>query len=163
MSLLSKNIKAFSVLEAVFSMVITAIIIGVVFIIFEILSERMIDFRRENQFIADLNRLNYVINKDAFENDEMMVYDSELLFSSSTGEKTRYLVEESYFLRKKSEFIDTFYFRVNDLKMDTLKDKNQKNVFQKLNLEIDSNDDKVTLDFYKRIYSNEFIKSLKIN
>ena len=50
------SVAAFSIIETVVSLVITAIVMGLIFLIFSILSERMIDFKQQNEDIADLNR-----------------------------------------------------------------------------------------------------------
>ncbi|WNM19464.1 hypothetical protein [Flavobacterium capsici] len=155
------KIKAFSVLEAVFSMVITAIIIGIVFVIFSILSERMLDFKNQNQVISDLNRLTYVINKDLFENEEIVLKNDELLLQSYSGEKVRYLINENYLLRTKNDFKDTFNISNTKIIVDTLENSNKTVVFQRMVFEIFVNEKINKLSFYKKIYSNQLIKSLK--
>lgn len=54
----SKNsISAFSLIEAIVSMAITAIIMGFFFVIFSIVTERMLDYKNQNELVNDLNRL----------------------------------------------------------------------------------------------------------
>lgn len=163
MNCFCKNIKAFSVLEAVFSMVITAIIIGIVFVIFGILTERMMDFKEENQLIADINRLSYSLQKDMFDHAEMEVDDHQLLFIEYSGNKTKYLIKDEYLLRAQNQFIDTFYLALKKVKLDTLKSTDERNVYQELNLELEINNQKDSLKFYKRIYADRFIKSIKLD
>ncbi|MFH6996248.1 hypothetical protein ACHRWY_27615, partial [Flavobacterium sp. FlaQc-48] len=59
----ASSLPAFSIIEAVVGMVITAIIMGVLFVIFSIITGRMLDFKNQNQLVNDLNRLTYSLNK----------------------------------------------------------------------------------------------------
>lgn len=155
------SVKAFSVMEAVFSMVITAIVIGLVFVVFSILSERMIDFKNQNQFVADLNRLTYVVNKDIFENEKMMVNEEEIIFNGYQGKEIKYNYSEEFTIRIKEEFIDTFKIPLRDLIIDTIKNKNERVVYQRLKLNIEVNKQPMKLNFFKKVYPNQLIEAEK--
>ncbi|MFN3753683.1 hypothetical protein [Flavobacterium sp.] len=155
------SLKAFSVMEAVFSMVITAIVIGLVFVVFSILSERMMDFKNQNQFVADMNRLTYVINKDIFENEKMNVSDEEIIFSSYQGDVIRYHYNEELTIRIKADFIDTFKIPLRNLIIDTIKNKNERVVYQRLKLNIEVNKQPMKLNFFKKVYPNQLIEAEK--
>lgn len=151
-------IPAFSVLETVVSMVISAIVIGLIFLIFTILSERMLDFKDQNQYVADLNRMTYSFNKDIFESDKMEVSDEQITFFSYSGEKVKYNLYPDYFLRTKEEFVDTFAIPIKEFKIDTIQNKNKRIIFQKLTLNVDVNKEAMQLKFFKKIYSDELIQ-----
>lgn len=151
-------LPAFSVLETVVSMVISAIVIGLIFLIFTILSERMLDFKDQNQYVADLNRMTYSFNKDIFESDKMVVSDEQITFFSYSGEKVKYNLYPNYFLRTKEEFIDTFAIPIKEFKIDTIQNKNKRIIFQKLTLNVDVNKEAMQLKFFKKIYSDELIQ-----
>ena len=157
----SASLKAFSVLEAVFSMVITAIVIGLVFVIFSILSERMMDFKNQNQFTADMNRLTYLINKDIFENEKMSNRDGEVIFDNYQGKEVSYQYNEDFTIRIQEEFIDTFRVSFKNLIIDTIKSKNDRIVYQRLKLKVDVNSQPMKLNFFKKIYPNQLIEAEK--
>lgn len=158
----TKSLPAFSIIEAVVGMAITAIIMGVLFVIFSIITGRMLDFKNQNQLINDLNRLTYSLNKDIFEKEKMTVLDSEIYFNGYTGERVSYRFSDDYILRNSETFIDTFRIKLNKMIVDTVKSKTQEFVFQKVKLNIESNEKELDLNFYKRVYPNELLEKLKV-
>ncbi|MBF4494687.1 hypothetical protein IRZ83_16995 [Flavobacterium sp. JLP] len=157
----SKSVPAFSIIEAVVGMAITAIIMGVLFVIFSIITGRMLDFKNQNQLVNDLNRLTYSINKDIFEKEKMTVLESEINFNGYSGESVSYQFSEDYILRTSETFVDTFQIKLNRILIDTVKSKSQQFVFQKLKLSIESNEKELDLRFYKRVYPNELLQTIK--
>lgn len=156
----SKQIPAFSIMEAVVGMVVMAIVMGIVFIIFSIVSERMLDFKNQNQYIADMNRLTYSINKDIFESEKLIEEDNGFLFYDYTGNKVVYKIQDDYLLREKVDFIDTFRIPVRHLKIDTIGRKSRKIVFQRIEMEVDVNKLPLRVRFFKKIEANELLKTL---
>ena len=152
------TIAAFSIIETVVSLVITAIVMGLIFLIFSILSERMMDFKLQNEAIADLNRLTYLINKDIFESEEMNSNREELHFYSSKTGNIDYHIYEEYVLRNQNDFTDTFKLIVKHFKSDTLSHQNQKVVFKRIQFETEINGKLNDLSFFRRIHSDELIK-----
>ena len=155
------SIPAFSLIEAIVSMVITAIIMGIVFVIFSIVTERMLDYKNQNELVNDLNRLTYSVNKDIFENKKMEVIENEVVFNGYAGETVKYNFQEEYILRSKETFIDTFKIKLNQIVIDSVKNKSQRIVFQKLKLNVEVNEREMDLKFYKRMYANELLQAIK--
>lgn len=156
-----KSIPAFSIIEAVVGMAITAIIMGVLFVIFSIVTGRMLDFKNQNQLVNDLNRLTYSLNKDIFEKEKMTVSESEIYFNGYAGERVSYQFSDDYILRNSETFIDTFRIKLNRMIMDTVKSKSEQFVFQKIKLNIEANEKEMDLRFYKRVYPNELLQTIK--
>ncbi|OUL62332.1 type II secretion system protein J [Flavobacterium sp. AJR] len=157
----SQSIPAFSIIEAVVGMAITAIIMGVLFVIFSIITGRMLDFKSQNQLVNDLNRLTYSLNKDIFEKEKMIVLENEIYFNGYTGERVSYQFSDDYILRNSETFIDTFRIKLNRMIVDTVKSKSEQFMFQKVKLNIETNKKEIDLRFYKRIYPNELLEKLK--
>ncbi|MDW8850092.1 hypothetical protein SD960_08325 [Flavobacterium sp. MMLR14_040] len=155
------SIPAFSIIEAVLGMAITATIMGVLFVIFSIITGRMLDFKNQNQLVNDLNRLTYSINKDIFEKEKITVSENDIYFNGYTGEKVSYQFSDDYILRNSETFVDTFRIKLKRIVMDTVKSKTEQFVFQKIKLNIESNEKELDLRFYKRIYPNELLQTLK--
>ncbi len=153
------SVSAFSIIEAIVGMVITAIIMGIFYVVFSIVSERMLDYKNQNILINDLNRLTFSINKDIFENEKMIVVDNEVVFKGYSGEIVKYNFLEDYLLRNNDKFIDTFKIKLNRIFVDSITSDSQKKVFQKLKLNIEINKKEVDLNFYKRVYANELLQT----
>lgn len=158
-----KTASAFSIIEAIVSMAITAIIMSILFVIFSIVTERMIDYKNQNELICDLNRLTYSVNKDIFENEKMNIIDNEITFKSYTGENTKYSFLEEYILRNNEIFIDTFRIKTKQIEIDTVKNRTGRLIFTKLKVNIEANENTMNLKFYKRIYANELLKKITNN
>jgi hypothetical protein len=156
-----RSLPAFSIIEAIVGMAITAIIMGILFVIFSIVSEQMLDFKNQNEFVTDLNRLTYSVNKDIFENEKMNVLENEIIFNGYAGESVKYNFEEEYILRSRETFIDTFKVKWNRIVIDSVKNKSHSIIFQKLKLNILVNGQEMDLKFYKRVYPNELLKAIK--
>ena len=148
-------------MEAVIGMVVMAIVMGIVFVIFAIISERMMDFKIQNQYVADLNRLTYSMNKDIFDNEKLVGTEGGFVFYSYSGDKTQYNMHEEYILRSRQEFMDTFRIPIKQLKFDTIANANKRIVFQRVAMAIEVNKLPMDLKFFKKVYANELIKSIK--
>jgi type II secretory pathway pseudopilin PulG len=151
---------AFSIIETTVGMAISAIIMGILFVIFSIITERMIDFKNQNQLVNDLNRLTYSLNKDIFEKEKMNGTDHEIIFKSYTGEKVTYSFQEDFTTRTNETFVDTFRIKFKQFIMDTVKNPAERLQYQKLKLTIDINDNTSSLNFYKRVYANELLQKM---
>lgn len=158
-------IPAFTIVEALVSMAITAIILSIIFVIFSITSERLLDFKKQNEGITDLNRLSYSINKTIFESKEMSLnYNSdELIFSDYYGNTTEYVIAEDYFLRRKGEFIDTFKLATKQLHIDILQSPSKNDQYQRLSWNLMIDKKVINLNFYKKIYADELLKEIDKN
>jgi type II secretory pathway pseudopilin PulG len=154
----ANSVPAFSIIETIVGMAISAIIMGILFVIFTIVSDRMIDFRNQNQLVNDLNRLTYSLNKDIFEKERMNQVDHELFFIGYSGEKVTYNFQEDFTTRTNETFVDTFKIKLKQIVIDTVKNKSEQLLFQKLKLNTEINDSPSSLNFYKRVYANELLQ-----
>lgn len=157
----NKGLKAFSIVEAIVSMAIMAIILSVVFFIFSITTERMLDYKEQNQLVNDLNRLNYSLNKDIFENEKMSVYEDQIIFNGYSGKLIQYNFNETYMLRSTEAFVDTFKIILKNKYIDSVKSSSHKKVFLKLHLNVVANEKEIDLNFYKHVYANELLQQIK--
>jgi competence protein ComGF len=153
------NIPAFTIIEAVVSMAVTAIILAIIFVIFSITSERLYDFKIQNETIADLNRMNYTLNKSIFDGNKMSVSDNELIIDTYDGNQVKYTIYPDYFIRNGNKIIDTFKINVFKFKIDTLYNKSKTNIYQRLQCSIEINEHAESLNFYKKLYVNELLKA----
>ena len=154
-------LPAFSVMETVVSMIIIAIVMGLVFVIFAILSERMLDFKNQNQLVADMNRLTYAINKDMFENQNVMTQDGNVAFVGYAGNSTVYKRYPDFMVREGNVLRDTFRIAVVDLILDTVKSQDSRIVFHRLRMNFDLYKQPADFKFYKKINADRLIENCK--
>lgn len=155
------NIAAFSIVEVIISMAIMAIILSLVFFIFSIITERMLDFKQQNELTNDLNRLTYSINKDIFDNEKMETSEGQIVFNGYKGEHIRYDFTKEYILRNKETFVDTFKIQFQNLKLDSVKNTSQSKHFLKITLDVVANESALSLHFYKPVFANELVAITK--
>lgn len=155
------NISAFSIVEVLVSMAITGIIIGIIFTVFTIVSEQLLNFKEQNQYISDYNRFLYAVNKDIFESEEMISTENGFIFKKYNGDEVMFEKQDSVFLRKAQTFVDTFQFKVSVLSFDTLRNNSKNKVFQRVSVTIQVNKVEQQLRFYKPIYTNQLIRNEK--
>lgn len=151
------NIRAFSITEVLVSLVVSAIIVGITFVLFEILSERMYDFRDQNIYISDLNRFTYSINKDMFDSDKLSGNNETLIFTMYSGGRIEYRRQQDYVVRSKEEFIDTFRLSVGRLTMDTITNGDKNVIYQRLKIDVRGGESDYNLRFFKKVYSESLM------
>ena len=154
------NIPAFTIIEAIVSMAITAIILSIIFVIFSITSQRLMDFKKQNEHINDLNRLSYSINKSIFESEKMQATDEEILFNTYSGDIIRYNISDEYFVRSQGEFTDTFHLVTKNIHLEVLDNRLKNIVYQRLRWNLDVDGKTMKLNFYKKLYPTELIKPI---
>lgn len=155
------KISAFSIVEVLVSMAITGIIIGIIFTVFTIVSEQLLNFKEQNQYISDYNRFSYAVNKDIFESEEMISTENGFIFKKYSGDEVVFEKQDSVFLRKAQTFVDTFQFEVNEMRFDTLRNNSKNKVFQRVSVTMQVNKVEQQLRFYKPIFTNQLIRNEK--
>ncbi len=153
----NSSVPAFSVMETVVAMAITAIVMGLIFAIFSIVTERMIDYKNQNQLVSDMNRLTYSLNKDIFESQQMQTRDNAIVFSTYAGSVVQYQIQPELILRQSPAFTDTFQIATSRFAIDTVQSPSKKNIFRKLALRVQVNERPLDLRFFKRVYPNELL------
>lgn len=156
------NIEAFTIMETIVGMAVTAIVISVIFVIFSITSARLQEFKVQNEYTSDINRFIYSIDKEIFESNAMYLEENRLTFKASNRICGTYIFNNVNPLFLKGEFKDTFKIQISNPVIDTIWSKD-KTGFQRLRINIDIYKDSDTLNFYKKIYPNDLLKKILKN
>ena len=154
----NNSVAAFSIMEAIVGMAVTAIIMGIIFVIFSIMSAQLLDFKEQNEVIADMNRLTYSINRDIFESEKMNISDEQLVFNSYSGNKVAYAIAPEYMLRISETFTDTFHVQAAVASIDSVKSRSGKIIFCKLKLNLQVKEENIDLKFFKQVHANELLE-----
>jgi len=162
MKKMNSHVPAFTIIEALISMVITAIILSIIFVIFSITSERLMDFKKQNEAISDYNRMGYSVNKSIFESNFMKLNNSEeLVFSDSYGNEVYFRIYDNYFTMEKNEYTDTFHLKTSGISLDELESISKRAKFKRLKWQLNINDKKTEINFYKKMYWEETTKPVQ--
>jgi hypothetical protein len=157
---MSKNgytVKAFSMIEAIVGMAVTAIIISIIFTIFSIMSEILADFKEQNEETADISRLSFAISRDMFESQSMSASAFKVEFGGYSGESSTYLLGDKYILRQTEVSIDTFKLKPGLISIDTLSSPSGKIVYECLKVSVLANGRSTGLSFHRRVYANQLM------
>ncbi|KGO81642.1 hypothetical protein Q763_08355 [Flavobacterium beibuense F44-8] len=158
------KIPAFTIVEAVVSMAVTAIILTIVFIIFSVTSQRLDDFKKQNEGISDLNRMSYSLNKAVFESSSMQMPSGDrLVFSDYKENDVTYFIMKEYFVRAQGDFTDTFHLQTKRVFIEELQSENKPFRYQRLHWELIVDQQKTDMFFYKKVYLEELLKPYQKN
>jgi hypothetical protein len=159
MSTSKGKLKAFSVLEATFSLLVSAIIIGLIYVLFDVLSFRIEKFKNENESTSDLSRFSSVLRHDLFKNDKLHIQEKDLVLNGVILKEVRYHFEESIIIRSHNQFKDTFHFRITMPKIDTIQYKSKTRQLQRLNFNLMLDEQQTSIYFYKNIYPDQLLST----
>ncbi|MNK23700.1 hypothetical protein D3C87_419980 [compost metagenome] len=158
------KVAAFTIVEAIVSMAVTGIILAIIFVIFSITSERLLDFKKQNEAITDLNRLSYTINKAIFESEDMeLVNNEELVFKGYYGNEIYYRLTKDYLICEREDYTDTFHLETKHIRVDILPSTSKNEEYQRLTWQLLIDKNKINLNFYKKIYADKLLNSAKEN
>lgn len=150
-------LSAFTTTETLIGLAITSIILSFVFVIFSITSERIIDFKKQNEKVADINRFTYSLNKSIFDSESIQYNESEVSFTKFTGEEIKYNIYDDYCVRNSRNYSDTFNFPVKAIIVDTLKGKSMNILYQRFRFDIEADQQIHKFLFYKKLFASQFM------
>ena len=152
------TVPAFTLVEVLVSMAVTAIVLAIIFVIFSIMTQRMVDYKNQNEPVAEMNRLTYAVSKALFECRNMELSEDILMLTMYSGSQCRFEFGENYILRREGQFIDTFHLPTNRIIADSVFSVNRRVMFIRLQMEPTVNANEVRLKFYKRVLADELLK-----
>lgn len=101
-----QRVKAFTIMEVSITMLLAAILIGITYTAYSIVSKSYLSFNAKNGEMATLERLDELLKKD-FRNAEIVQKDSGGIAFQSPDYSIRYEFDPAYILRI-STITDTF-------------------------------------------------------
>ncbi|UMY66256.1 MULTISPECIES: hypothetical protein [unclassified Flavobacterium] len=147
-----KTVPAFSVFEVIIALVVTAIVVSLVFVLFDIVGGRLRDLKTENEKTADLNRLCFLLNRDVFDATSLRVSDSVATFGYASADSARYRGTDRYLIREQRGYVDTFHLAFRGFRSDTLRNAQRTTCLQRIRIRADINDRKETLSFFRTLF-----------
>jgi hypothetical protein len=108
-----KKIKAFTLLEVLFGMIISSLVISSAYLGYEMMVKRMVLFREVNKTVLDAARLKTILERDIFNAEELVMQEGLICRGPLP---VYYLFGESIIVRKTFGICDTFRLTTIDLK-----------------------------------------------
>ncbi len=125
---MNKQLKGFTILEALISLILISIIIGLTYSLFNLIGKQMSLFEKENTQVLQYNLFNATIKSDINKATDFNIFNNELELEFYNKNTITYSVKNNHVLRLKSFKTDTFKVQVIGFKFlenSTLKNSNQ--------------------------------------
>lgn len=111
-----QRLPAFTIMEVTIAMLVAAIVIGMTYTAYTIISKSFIDFKAKNEGIALLARIDHVMKRDFDRAVMIEVDDTGITMINNNQLPVHYEIMPSYILRKTS-VADTFKVQSRDINM----------------------------------------------
>lgn len=116
-----KRLKAFTLIELLIGMILSAIIISFAYSCYSILAKEFLSYKDVKKQINETITLNSILNND-FVNSEFIYYKDDVLTIEKKGSKQEYSFLENTILRTDGEVTDTFHFSASKINIGYLKE-----------------------------------------
>lgn len=158
------KIKAFTLMELLIGMIISAIVIAFCYSAYFIVSERLTSYRTSKAEINETMTLRALLYNE-LESCEFATYDSsshKISFKKYNG-SSEYTFSETCILRKVNEVLDTFKIKSTDLLIEYPQErKGYASVFiGKISFKAKVLDENYDFSFYKNYSSEVLVNSFK--
>lgn len=154
------KIKAFSILESVFGLVIIALILKIIATIFTFFIHQLEMIKNQNNWNFENEKLHYFINKSNHENESLIYNDSSWIWIDNyKRDTTRIVFRDSCVVLKKMRNNDSLSLNIPVKYCDTIINNNRKG-YVRMNIISTNEDDTIKMRFYKSILPYEDINKL---
>ncbi len=103
-------------MEVTIAMLVAAIVIGITYTAYAIISRSYMDFKTKNDGIAVLNRVDQLLKRDFEQADRIVGSGNEILIDKADRARVNYEFDADVVIRK-SVAIDTFKVKTGDIKI----------------------------------------------
>ncbi|NMH85974.1 hypothetical protein [Flavivirga algicola] len=155
------NLKAFTILEALISLVLMGIIITLCYTVFNLIERQMTLFKNENMSVLQYNLFNTTIKNDIYNAEDFIYNDNRLLLKNYDGSNIDYQVSKRFILRHHNIKTDTFKFRVFNHKF--LQSDNSKPLDKILQITIGVLGDSINTNYYLNKHMANTINNIYFN
>lgn len=116
---MTKKMKSFTILEALISLMLMSIIIGLIFSTINLIGKQLSLFQKENTEILEYNLFNSVFKNDLHNSSDFKINDNQILFIKYDETEVSYSIEKPNVLRKYQSVLDTFKIKVLEYKLNS--------------------------------------------
>ena len=113
---MNRQLKGFTILEALLSLLILSIIISLTYLMFNLFNRKMLLFEKENTQVLQYNLFNKTIKYDMNASNGFDMEGNTLVFKRYDDVEIVYSFEKTHILRAHNETMDTFRLQVTEYK-----------------------------------------------
>lgn len=117
-----KKVKAFTIIELVVVMILTAIIVGIVYSAYSIVGNQYYVYKKTGTQNSQVALLSMLLNKDFTSSHFIKYGNDELFFYSKEDNFIHYVFEENYITRNSNSVTDTFPINPLNIQMKFLQE-----------------------------------------
>lgn len=143
---MKNKVKAFTVLEALISLMLISIIIGLIYSLFTVVGRQMTLYEKENNEVVEYNLFNNVIKRDIERSNNYKILDNKVFLLDYLDNSITYHIYNGLIIRSNQVKIDTFNFQIRNHSFIEL--KNHKKAVIELEISL----------LRKSIFANYFLK-----
>ena len=110
----NKQLKGFTILEALISLMLISIIITITYSLSNLMGKQMSLFTEENNQVLEYNLFNTTIMSDIEKSNDFNVNNEVLVLKNYNNTEIRYSINKHEILRQKAVGVDTFKIKVID-------------------------------------------------
>lgn len=129
----NKPLKAFTIIEALFSMLLLSLIVSMVYLISNLLSKQLVLFEKENTEIINYNFFDSVFMTDLNNSTDFKFNDNQINLYYYNSMPITYIINKSNILRVKNRAVDTLKIYVKSYEIFKVSEIKSK-LFLKVNL-----------------------------
>jgi hypothetical protein len=109
-----KKLRAFTLLELLFVMILTTLIIGIGYLTFNISTKQLHSYRKNSKKISEIFLVTMLLNKDFTEAKSVLKVNDSLILTGDVNILLQYLFTEEYIVRNANLVSDTFYYKTQN-------------------------------------------------
>lgn len=163
-----KNLKAFTLLELLFVMILTTIIIGIGYFAFTLSVKQLHAYKENSEKITGAFQLTMLLNRDFAEARSVLKINDTLLFTNTLNNRLEYFFSENYILRNINSTVDTFFYSTQNMSEKFLDAPviTNNGLVDEIYFEIKSDKDRIEIFHATKSYSAEALiqnENLKLN
>ncbi|HJP63617.1 MAG TPA: prepilin-type N-terminal cleavage/methylation domain-containing protein [Mucilaginibacter sp.] len=161
--MIEKRAKAFTIMEVTIAMFISAIVIGITYTIYSIISHSYNSFNGKNETMAIIVRLDELLQKD-FDKADLILKDTAGIAFQKANNIIKYKFDADHVIRI-GLIADTFEVKVDSANtffetksIDAISPSNELNCLDGLDLLISTQNEKIMYHYHKQYSSENLFK-----
>ncbi len=158
---IKQQIKAFTVLELMLSMALSAVLVAFAFMGFNQLQKLFHDYNQQSAFIAEIMQLNAAFTHLSDKAELIEKQDDKTLLFKSDSSQAQLIIQENSLLLKFSNHTDTFHLKPEKTELKTLNLSSEKssNIVTQFDTDVFFRKQKFHVSFRKEYDAESILKT----
>lgn len=157
----SKQLKGFTILEALISLMLMSVIITITYSLFNLIGKQLSFFEKENIQVLEYNLFNSTLMRDIEKAHNFSFSDDELLLKYYDGSEINYTINNHFILRENLIKTDSFELRVIDYEF--LNDNSKININTTFLMHLSVLNDTIKTNYFLNKNNADIINNIYFN